>query len=133
VVKAGSKVQASPGDHVLLTYTCCGDCKFCKRGETSFCYDWEHDNFGIGRPDGSKSYSTTGGKEVTSHFFGQSSMAKYVVVSGRSMIKIDPSLPLDLLAPLGCGFMTGAGGKSIPNLNIPPDPETAELTRLQRC
>jgi len=60
-------------------------------------------------------------------------MAKYVVVSGRSMIKIDQSLPLDLLAPLGCGFMTGAGGKSIPNLNIPPDPETAELTRMQRC
>ena len=29
-----------------------------------------------------------------------------------SVVKVDKDLPLDVLAPLGCGIMTGAGGKS---------------------
>lgn len=28
-----------------------------------------------------------------------------------SVVKVDKSLPLDDLAPLGCGIMTGAGGE----------------------
>lgn len=49
------------------------------RKQTSFCGDWELDNFGIGRgEDGSKAYEIPseeeeGGSEITSHFFGQSS------------------------------------------------------------
>jgi len=112
VVKIGSRVHnTSPGDHVILTYTSCGDCKYCKNHETSYCYDWERDNFGVGRADGSKSYSIEG-EAVTSHFFGQSSMAKYAVVMAQSVVKVNKSLPLESLAPLGCGIMTGAGGKA---------------------
>lgn len=112
MVRTGSKVTTtSPGDHVILTYTCCGDCKYCKNRETSFCYDWERDNFGVGRADGSKAYSAQDGAAITSHFFGQSSFSKYAVVMERSVVKVDPTLPLDSLAPLGCGIMTGAGGQ----------------------
>jgi aryl-alcohol dehydrogenase len=112
IVNIGSKVHnTSPGDHVILTYTCCGDCKYCKNHETSYCYDWERDNFGVGRADGSKSYSIEG-EAVTSHFFGQSSMAKYAVVMAQSVVKVNKFLPLESLAPLGCGIMTGAGGKA---------------------
>ncbi|RDL41438.1 uncharacterized protein BP5553_01417 [Venustampulla echinocandica] len=110
VVKTGSKVRTtSPGDHVLLTYTCCGNCKYCNNKDTSYCYDWERDNFGVGRADGSKSYAEKSGAAITSHFFGQSCFAKYAVVAANSVVKVDKDLPLDLLAPLGCGIMTGAG------------------------
>jgi aryl-alcohol dehydrogenase len=37
-------------------------------------------------------------------------MAKYAVVMAQSVVKVDKSLLLESLAPLGCGIMTGAGG-----------------------
>lgn len=63
----------------------------------------------MGRADGSKAYSTKDGGSITSHFFGQSSFSKYAVVMATSVVKVDKSLPLEDLAPLGCGVMTGAG------------------------
>lgn len=110
ILKTGPRVtKASPGDHVVLTYTHCGSCKYCKAHDTSFCYSWERDNFGVGRPDGSKSYSTKDAGAITSHFFGQSSFAKHAIVSQNSVVKVDKDMPLKLLAPLGCGIMAGAG------------------------
>ncbi|OBT60395.1 hypothetical protein VE03_10074 [Pseudogymnoascus sp. 23342-1-I1] len=110
VVSIGSSVTTlSPGDNVLTSYTSCGNCSNCDSGHTSFCRDWEHDNFGVGRSDGSKAYASTSGEAVTSHFFGQSSFARHAVVMKRSVIKVPADAPLQLLAPLGCGIMTGAG------------------------
>ena len=100
------------GDHVVLTYSCCGECKYCLRKETSYCYDFEKDNFGFQRHDGSKSFSTKDGP-VSSHFFGQSSFSRFAVVKSHSVVKVRKDLPLDSLAPLGCGIMTGAGGEPL--------------------
>jgi aryl-alcohol dehydrogenase len=112
IVNIGPKVNnTARGDHVILTYSCCGECKYCLKKETSYCYDFERDNFGFRRHDGSKSFSTKEGT-VSSHFFGQSSFSKYAVVKSRSVVKVGKDLSLDSLAPLGCGIMTGAGGKS---------------------
>jgi aryl-alcohol dehydrogenase len=48
IVKTGSKVNnTAAGDHVILTYSCCGECKYCLGKETSYCYDFEKDNFGF--------------------------------------------------------------------------------------
>jgi len=69
---------------------------------------WEVDNFGVGRRDGSKAYSRNGAR-ITSHFFGQSSFANHAIVMARSCVKVAKELPLEILAPLGCGFMTGSG------------------------
>ena len=102
--------NTAEGDHVVLTYSCCGKCKFCLNHDTSYCYDFERDNFGFKRHDGSVSYSMKNGT-VSSHFFGQSSFSKYAVVKARSIVKVGQDLPLSDLAPLGCGIMTGAGGK----------------------
>lgn len=111
---------------MILTYTCCGDCKYCKNHESSYCYDWERDNFGVGRLDGTKSYSTKDGV-ITSHFFGQSSMANYAIVMAQSVVKVDKALPLDDLAPLGCGIMTGAGGECLSSVLL------HELKVRQQC
>lgn len=111
MVKTGTKVYSSSvGDHVILTYSCCEQCKYCMNGETSYCNDFETGNFGVGRSDGSKAFSTASGP-VTSHFFGQSSFAHYAIVMASSVVKINHEVPLNLVAPLGCGIMAGAGGK----------------------
>ena len=43
------------------------------------------------------------------HFFGQSSFATHLLATERNLVRVPRELPLDLLAPLGCGFQTGAG------------------------
>lgn len=43
------------------------------------------------------------------HFFGQLSFATHTLATERNLVKVSQDLPLELLAPLGCGFQTGAG------------------------
>jgi aryl-alcohol dehydrogenase len=113
VERVGSQVtRVQRGDHVIVCYTCCGDCKYCHEKQSSYCDLWFQYNFGIGRLDGSKTYSyRNSGTRITSHFFGQSSFAKHILVSEWGLVKVeDQSIPFERLAPLGCGFMTGSGG-----------------------
>jgi aryl-alcohol dehydrogenase len=58
--------------------------------------------------DGSSTFSLNGEK-ISSPFFGQSSFSQRAIVSGRSAVKVDETLPLDILCSLGCGLQTGAG------------------------
>ncbi|KAJ4616417.1 hypothetical protein HRR85_003269 [Exophiala dermatitidis] len=111
VQRTGSAVtKVSPGDHVIVCYSCCGECKYCLRKESSYCDLWFQYNFGVGRLDGSKTYSSpTDGKRITSHFFGQSSFARDILVSQNGLVRVDKHIPFENLAPLGCGLMTGAG------------------------
>lgn len=51
---------------------------------------------------------------VRGQFFGQSSLSKLAIVAGRSVVKCDVGGEgkvdeLRFLAPLGCGYLTGAG------------------------
>ncbi|KAG4032604.1 hypothetical protein MFRU_006g00740 [Monilinia fructicola] len=135
ISKVGSKVtNVQVGDRVILSYTSCGECNYCVRNQTSFCNDWEIDNFGIGRGgDGTKAYGfpavegageDTDEREITSHFFGQSSFSKFAVADARCCIKVgepgSDEVDLSSIAPLGCGIMTGAGAM----LNVlKPSPE----------
>jgi aryl-alcohol dehydrogenase len=49
------------------------------------------------------------GQDIYSAFFGQSSFAYRSIVHSVCAVKIEKGLPLDVLAPLGCGIQTGAG------------------------
>ena len=113
VERVGSEVtKVSSGDHVIVVFSCCGECKYCTRKQSSYCDVWFQYNFGIGRLDGSKVFSSPkDGKRITSHFFGQSSFARHILVSQNGLVKVDKEIPFEKLAPLGCGVMTGAGGK----------------------
>jgi aryl-alcohol dehydrogenase len=42
-------------------------------------------------------------------FFAQSSFATHAIAPARSAVKVPKDIPLELLAPLGCGVQTGAG------------------------
>lgn len=91
----------------------CGECRFCRKHETAYCKDWFRYNFGGCRLDGSKSFSAKdSGEPITSHFFGQSSFAKHILVHENDLVKIGKEVPFHKAAALACGNMTGAGGRS---------------------
>jgi aryl-alcohol dehydrogenase len=110
VVEAvGSEVTTVvPGDHVLLAAAYCGTCDLCRAGKMAYCENLFAADFGGRRTDGSTALSKDG-EVISSHFFGQSSFATRANVVQESVIKIDPDVPLDIVAPLGCGIQTGAG------------------------
>ncbi|MFI7141026.1 NAD(P)-dependent alcohol dehydrogenase [Streptomyces massasporeus] len=99
----------APGDHVLLSFTSCGDCRNCRGGHPAYCATWLPLNLlGGGRADGSHTISR-GGEALGGHFFGQSSFAELALADERSLVKVDPDVPLESIAPLGCGVQTGVG------------------------
>jgi aryl-alcohol dehydrogenase len=95
------------GDHVVVSYSFCGECPFCIAGKYTLCDQLEKLNFGGKMRDGSTRLSKDG--KPLSVFFGQSSFAVYSVVNRLSVVKIDPDIDLAMAAPLGCGIQTGAG------------------------
>ncbi|TBW51269.1 NAD(P)-dependent alcohol dehydrogenase [Marinobacter halodurans] len=94
-----------PGDHVVLSFASCGDCAACNNGAPADCDAFMAANFAGARLDGSQALSDG----VSGHFFGQSSFATHALANARNTVKVDPDLPLEHLAPLGCGLQTGAG------------------------
>jgi aryl-alcohol dehydrogenase len=109
VEAVGDSVRTvQPGDHVLLAAAYCGHCDKCRAGQMAYCENLFAADFGGRRTDGSTSLSKDG-EAISSHFFGQSSFATFANVVEESVIKVDADVPLEILAPLGCGIQTGAG------------------------
>ncbi len=107
VEEVGSKVKRfRPGDHVILSFQSCGICASCRSGRPTKCRIFYDLNFGFRRADGTNGFAASG---VRGHFFGQSSFATHMLTTERNMVKVDRTLPLSLLAPLGCGIQAGAG------------------------
>ncbi|MBV7694590.1 NAD(P)-dependent alcohol dehydrogenase [Streptomyces sp. TRM70350] len=111
VVEAvGSAVTAvAPGDHVVLSFTSCGDCRNCRAGHPAYCATWLPMNLIGGRRADGTSTITRDGEPLGGHFFGQSSFAERALADERSLVKVDPDVPLASIAPLGCGVQTGVG------------------------
>jgi aryl-alcohol dehydrogenase len=94
------------GDHVVLSYQSCGQCRPCRNGRPAHCSHLYEANFGFQRLDGSNALHRCG---IRGHFFGQSSFATHSLATERNLVKVSRDLRLELLAPLGCGVQTGAG------------------------
>jgi aryl-alcohol dehydrogenase len=107
-----------PGDHVVMSAAYCRTCGQCTAGRMAYCENLFAQDFGGRREDGSTSLSDADGTAISSHFFGQSAFSTYANVSESSVVKVDPAVPLEKLAPLGCGMQTGAG--SVLNELKPP-------------
>ncbi|MEW2560418.1 NAD(P)-dependent alcohol dehydrogenase [Streptomyces griseorubiginosus] len=102
-------IGVAPGDHVVLSFTSCGDCRNCDGGHPAYCATWLPLNLlGGRRADGSSTLSRDG-EPLGGHFFGQSSFAERALVDERSLVQVDPDVPLESIAPLGCGVQTGVG------------------------
>ncbi|WP_064444787.1 NAD(P)-dependent alcohol dehydrogenase [Rhodococcus sp. YH3-3] len=110
VVSTGSGVtKVSTGDHVAISFNSCGECTPCTKGSPAYCSQFAVYNYIGSRPDGTNPLGGLPDGELHGHFFGQSSLASHAMASERNVVKIDKSIPLELVGPLGCGIQTGAG------------------------
>jgi aryl-alcohol dehydrogenase len=110
VAAVGSAVTGvRPGDRVLTCLDSCGDCPNCLRGLPMYCEHHIPLNFGAQRADGTTGLTDTDGTPVRDHFFGQSSFATHGLAHPRSLIRVDDDIRPEVLAPFGCGVITGAG------------------------
>jgi aryl-alcohol dehydrogenase len=100
--------KVKPGDHVVLTFSSCGGCPNCQRGQPAYCAHAFDSTFTGTRADGSSTLHQ-GNEIVHGCFFGQSSFATYALAGERNVVKVRQDAPLAALGPLGCGIQTGAG------------------------
>ncbi|MFF8966879.1 NAD(P)-dependent alcohol dehydrogenase [Streptomyces globisporus] len=110
VVEAGgTDTGLNPGDHVVLSFDSCGHCRSCLGAAPAYCDDFAALNLFGGRAEDATRFTAAAGGTLAPRWFGQSSFAAYAMVPARNAVRVDPALPLELLGPLGCGFLTGAG------------------------
>ena len=104
----GDRVTSvQPGDHVVMSFASCGQCRLCRTGHPVYCVHWRMLNlFGGARPDGTATIRRNG-TEVHGHFFGQSSLATRAIAPARSVVSVPKDVDLALLGPLACGVQTG--------------------------
>ena len=106
----GAVTRVRPGDHVVLSWTWCGGCRACRAGDLTRCEAFFPINIANGtRPDGTATIRDALGDDVHGHWFAQSSFAHHALAPERSVVKVREDVPLELLGPLGCGILTGAG------------------------
>lgn len=109
VERVGERVtKVKPGDHVIIAWDYCGVCPACKIGKELYCLNFFLHNFHGARPDDSPTMHKNG-QVVHGSFFSQSSFSTYALASERNVVKVREDVPLEVLAPMGCGVMTGAG------------------------
>jgi aryl-alcohol dehydrogenase len=120
VEQVGSAVTTvKPGDHVIMSAAYCTHCIECRSGHVAYCENLIAEDFGGRRTsDNTSALQTLDGEQVSSHFFGQSAFATHANVVESSLIPVPKTIPLELVAFLGCGMQTGAG--SILNELRPP-------------
>jgi alcohol dehydrogenase len=98
-----------PGDHVITVFVAsCGTCRYCVRGRSNICPAGNAARAAGTLLSGAKRIRRLNG-EAINHGSGLSLFAQYGVMARRSMVKIDPGIPLEDAAIFGCAVMTGAG------------------------
>ena len=96
------------GTRVVMSFGSCNTCSQCFSGKPYSCERSVETNFGGARPDGSTTTSNEGAA-ITASFFQQSSFASHSITAARNVVPVKSDVSSTILAPLGCGIMTGAG------------------------
>jgi Zn-dependent alcohol dehydrogenase len=109
VEKVGDGVtEFRPGDHVLLLWRAsCGNCLFCLSGRPALCELGTGIRWSGHLTDGTSRFRR--GDQEIRHFNGVSSFGEYTVMPQEGLVKIDPTVPLEKAAIVGCAVMTGVG------------------------
>jgi alcohol dehydrogenase len=96
------------GDHVVAAFVpSCGTCEPCTRSRPALCERGAASNTNGSLLDGARRLNLRG--SPLNHHLGVSAFATHAVVSRRSLVKVDRSLPFDQAALFGCAVMTGVG------------------------
>jgi len=95
------------GDHVVFSFIyMCGKCRFCVAGRPVLCLEAGK---ALATPrEGTPRVRDAAGAPLNI-FSGCGAMAEYATVSAENLIGIDPKIPLDCAALVGCGVTTGVG------------------------
>ena len=92
-----------PGDHVIACLSVfCGSCDYCLTGRPNLFQDKP------GRSAKGRPFAKWQGSDV-SQFANISSYAEKMLLHENAVVKIAKALPLDKMALIGCGVITGAG------------------------
>ena len=87
------------GDHVVFAIRpMCGKCRFCAAGQWNLCQPTPARN--------AESRFHINGKQL---FAGSATFTQYTVAWENNLVKIDPDIPLDKAALVGCAVITGVG------------------------
>jgi S-(hydroxymethyl)glutathione dehydrogenase/alcohol dehydrogenase len=108
VVEVGEGVShLAVGDHVVTMFvSMCGKCRYCVTGHPAICDQAAKAVTTL--PDGSvPAYDASGAP--LNVFSGCGVMSEFATLHVDSLVRIDPTIPLDRAALIGCGVMTGVG------------------------
>jgi len=108
VVEVGEGVTSlKVGDHVVSSFIyMCGECRFCAAGRPVLCL--EQGKALTTLPDGTLRTRDEKGSFINI-FSGCGVMAEYATLHVDNLVKIDPAVPLDRAALVGCAVTTGVG------------------------
>lgn len=108
VVEVGEGVTSlAVGDHVVSSFIyMCGRCRFCSLGRPVLCVEQGRALSTL--PDGTLRTTDAQGKPLNV-FSGCGVMAEYATMHVDNLVKIDPKIPLDRAALVGCAVTTGVG------------------------
>lgn len=98
------------GDHIVMTFAYCGECKVCVDSEPAFCDKLFPLNYTGKRTNGQHIVKDSQSKDINGLFFAQSGFATHAIINANSAVKL-PTKTLEELqfsAVLTCGVMTGA-------------------------
>ena len=95
------------GDHVMLSpFGPCGTCYWCVRGEMTLCASAASMFMGT-MPDGSIPFTMDG--QPVYRGLGVAGFGQLTLVAETAAVKIDPDVPLEVAAVIGCAIQTGVG------------------------
>ena len=100
------------GDHVVVVFVpSCGHCAPCAEGRPALCEPGAAANGAGTLLSGARRIHQADADPAhpLNHHLGCSVFAEYAVVSRRSLVRIDPDIPLDHAALFGCAVLTGVG------------------------
>jgi S-(hydroxymethyl)glutathione dehydrogenase/alcohol dehydrogenase len=109
VLEVGPGVHSvRPGDHVAASFfPICGRCRMCTTGHSNLC-DLGAATFAPGQiSDGTSRYHLNGLDLNVMAKVG--TFAEHSVVHEASLVKVEPDLPLNVVALVSCGVTTGWG------------------------
>ena len=109
VVEVGTGVRdLKPGDHVVMVFVpSCGHCPPCGEGRPALCEPAATSNTAGTLLGGGRRLQRHG--HDVNHHLGVSAFADHAILSRRSLVKVDSSLPFAEAALFGCAVLTGVG------------------------
>jgi S-(hydroxymethyl)glutathione dehydrogenase/alcohol dehydrogenase len=110
VEAVGSEVRTvKPGDAVISCLSAfCGHCEFCVTGRMSLCMGGD-----TRRGAGEAPRITREDGSVVNQMLNLSAFAEQMLIHEHACVKINPEMPLDRAAVIGCAVTTGADRKSV--------------------